>query len=153
MFPPFPLLNKSFRTKDHPGGRGNSNSPPGGRFNRGSHIYYVCVDHPRIILYRWDCHNKGMSRIASCTICTLGDSHAELPGSRIFKEVARLAAAPTRPSTNRLYYNRWLRFAHWTARQGNDPLGPTATQIATFCIISLILMAYHLILSKDTGPA
>ena len=23
----FPLLNKSFRTKDHPGGRGNSNSP------------------------------------------------------------------------------------------------------------------------------
>ena len=26
-FPPFPLLNKSFRTKDQPGGRGNSNSP------------------------------------------------------------------------------------------------------------------------------
>ena len=26
-FPPFPLINRSFRTKDHPGGRGNSDSP------------------------------------------------------------------------------------------------------------------------------
>ena len=47
----------------------------------------------------------------------------------------------------------WLLFAHWAAGQGIDPLGPTAAQIAAFCIICLILMAYHLKLSKDTGTA
>ena len=46
------------------------------------------------------------------------------------------------------YDGRWLSFAHWAAGQGIDPLGRTAAQIATFCIISLILVAYHLKLSK-----
>ena len=44
-------------------------------------------------------------------------------------EVSRLAAAPRRPSTNRMYDNRWLRFARWAAGQGFDPLDPTAAQI------------------------
>ena len=48
------------------------------------------------------------------------------------KEVSRLAAAPRRPSTNRMNDDRWLRFAHWAAGQGIDRLGPTAAQIATF---------------------
>ena len=41
-------------------------------------------------------------------------------------EVSRLAAAPRRPSTNR------MRFARWAAGQGFDPLDPTAAQIASF---------------------
>ena len=45
-------------------------------------------------------------------------------------EASRLAAAPKRPSTNRMYDDRWLRFAPWAAGQGFDPLDPTAAQIA-----------------------
>ena len=70
--------------------------------------------------------------MASCTICMLGGSQATLPNSRIFEEVSRLVAAPTRPSTYRVYNDRWLCFAHWAAGQGIDQLGPTAAQIATF---------------------
>ena len=47
-------------------------------------------------------------------------------------EVSRLTAAPRRPSTNRMYDERWLRFARWAAGQGFDPLDPTAAQIASF---------------------
>ena len=42
-------------------------------------------------------------------------------------EVSRLAAA-----TNRMYDDRWLRFAQWAAGQGFDPLDPTAALIASF---------------------
>ena len=48
------------------------------------------------------------------------------------KEVSRLAAAPRRPSTNRMYEDRWLLFANCAAGQGIDPLGPTAAQLAAF---------------------
>ena len=48
------------------------------------------------------------------------------------KEVYRFAAAPRRPSTNKMYDDRWLPFANWATGQGFDPLGPTAAQIATF---------------------
>ena len=37
-----------------------------------------------------------------------------------------------RPSTNRMYNDRWLRFARWATGQGFDPLDPTAAQIASF---------------------
>ena len=47
-------------------------------------------------------------------------------------EVSRLAPAPRRPSTNRMYDDRWLRFAQWAAGQGFDPLDPTAAQVASF---------------------
>ena len=47
-------------------------------------------------------------------------------------EVSRLAAAPRRPSTNRMYDDRWSHFARWAAGQGFDPLDPTAAQIASF---------------------
>ena len=49
--------------------------------------------------------------------------------------------------------------SHWAAGQGIDLLGPTAAlpyyplYIPLFHIISLILRACHLNLSKDTGPA
>ena len=70
--------------------------------------------------------------MASHTICMLGGSHATLPNGRIFEEVSRLVAAPRRPSTNRVYADRWLRYSHWAARQGIYLLRPTAAQIATF---------------------
>ena len=47
-------------------------------------------------------------------------------------EVSRLAGAPRRPSTNRMYDDRWCRFARWAAGQGVDPLNPTAAQVASF---------------------
>ena len=47
-------------------------------------------------------------------------------------EVSRHAAAPRRPSTNRMFDDRCLRFDHWATGQRIDPLGPTAAQIATF---------------------
>ena len=47
-------------------------------------------------------------------------------------EVSRLAAAPRRPSTNRMYDDRWGRFTRWAAGQGVDPLNPTAAQVASF---------------------
>ena len=47
-------------------------------------------------------------------------------------EVSRLAAAPRRPSTNRMYDDRWCRFTRWAAGQGFDPLNPTAAQVASF---------------------
>ena len=49
-------------------------------------------------------------------------------------EVSRLAAAPRRPSTNRMYDDRWLRFARWAAGQGFDPLDPSAAQIALLLV-------------------
>ena len=47
-------------------------------------------------------------------------------------EVSRLAAAPRRPSTNRMYDDRWRRFSHWAAGQDIDPLDLTAAQVASF---------------------
>ena len=50
------------------------------------------------------------------------------------REVSKLAAAPTcrRPSTNRMYDDRWLHFTNWATGRGFDPHGPTPTQITTF---------------------
>ena len=47
-------------------------------------------------------------------------------------EVSRLAAASRRPSTNRMYDDRWRRFTRRAAGQGFDPLDPTSAQIASF---------------------
>ena len=58
--------------------------------------------------------------------------YGTLPYMRHYKaagfsdEVSRLAAAPRRPSTNRLYDDRWRRLTRWAAGQGVDPLDPTA---------------------------
>ena len=52
--------------------------------------------------------------------------------ARFSEEVSRLAAAPRRPSTNRMYDYRWLHFAHWGGIDGIDLLGCTAAQIAAF---------------------
>ena len=46
-------------------------------------------------------------------------------------EVSRLAAAPKRASTNRVYDDRWLHLAYWAVDQEIDLIGDTAAQIAT----------------------
>ena len=48
------------------------------------------------------------------------------------KEVSMLAAAPRRPSTNRMHDDRRLRFTNWGTGHGFGQLGPTAAEIATF---------------------
>ena len=93
------------------------------------------MNHPLFFPYRRDLlSQQGYVSDASCTVCVLGGFHAALPSSRIFDEVSRLVAAPTtnRPSTNRVYDDRWLRFAQWAAGQGIDPLGPTPAEIVVF---------------------
>ena len=52
--------------------------------------------------------------------------------AKFSKEVPNLTAAPRRPSTNRMYDDRWLCFTNWATRKGFDPLGPTGAQIAAF---------------------
>ena len=94
-----------------------------------------------------------MSRLSSHTVCVLGGSHAALPSSTNFEEFSRLAAAPRRPSTDRMYDDMWLSFAHWATGQGIDLLGPTAAQIAAFLHYLFDTQGLPLSLSKDTGPA
>ena len=48
------------------------------------------------------------------------------------EDVFRFAAALLRPLRNRMYDDRWLRFAGWTAEQGTDLLGSIATQVTFF---------------------
>ena len=50
------------------------------------------------------------------------------------REVSKLATTPTcrRPSTNRMYDDRWLLFTNWVTGRGFDPLGTTGAQIAAF---------------------
>ena len=88
------------------------------------HLLHLYVDYPLFFPYRWD--------LLSQQGYVLGGCHAALPNSRIFEEVSRLAAAPGKPSTNRVYDDKWLHFPHWATGQGIDALGPTAAQIAAF---------------------
>ena len=60
------------------------------------------------------------------------------------KEVSRLTTAPRRPSTNRMYDDRWLCIANWATGKRFDPLGPTAAQIAAFL--------YQLFDTHDLSP-
>ena len=90
------------------------------------HLLRLCVDHPLFFLYRRDLLSQQGQRFTSdgksyiCKAAGLSD------------EVFSLAAAPRRLSTNRMYEDKWLSFTHWAAREGFDPLSPTAAQIAAF---------------------
>ena len=85
------------------------------------HLLRLSADHLRFFQYRRDLlSQQGYIWSASRIICTHGGSHAALP-----KEVSKLAAAPRRPSTNRMYDDKAIG-------RGFDPLGPTAAQIASF---------------------
>ena len=48
------------------------------------------------------------------------------------REVSKLATGPRRPSTNRMYDDRWLCFANWATGKAFDPLGPTSANKSRF---------------------
>ena len=97
------------------------------------HLLRLCVDHPLFIPYCRDLlSQQRKAQTAIRTICMDGGSHAALrPSSKIFKKVdsQQLLEGPLQTE---FYDDRWLHFAHWTAGQGIDPLGPTAAQLAAF---------------------
>ena len=112
-----------------------------------AHLLCLCVwtTHASFHSAETYCYNGDIPRAACRTM-----KHYQAAG--FSKEVSKLTAAPRRPSTNRMYDDRWLRFTNWATWKGFDPLGPTAAQIAAFLYEVLILMACPLKLSKDTGP-
>jgi hypothetical protein len=59
-------------------------------------------------------------------------------------EIASIAAAPRRSSTNRLYDGRWRIFTAWAEDQGINPFNPTAPQLARFL--------HHLCTVKGLDP-
>ena len=120
----------------HPGGRGDTNSPLVAVITMVSTLpTYVC-DYPRFFPYRY--HNSYRPAV----ITGIYLKRQIVPSARMealmqhyqaagfTKEVSK--HAPERPSTNRMYNDRWLCFANWDTGKGFDPLGPTAAQLATF---------------------
>ena len=83
---------------------------------------------PRSVVTTWTEVHLGLKVVPSARMEALMQ-HYKAAG--FSEEVPSLVAAPRRPSSNRMY-DRWLRFTHWAAGQGFDPLSPTAAQIATF---------------------
>ena len=146
MFPPFPLLSHS-EAQDHSEGRGDTHSPLVAISTVVSTLT-TSVCGPSTLL------SLPPSCAATIEICLEQQvvpsaciealmQHYQAAG--FSREVSKLVAAPRRPSSNRRYNDRWLRFANWVTGKGFDPLGPTAAQIAAF-------LACRLRLSKDTGP-
>ena len=81
-----PAKQSHSKTQDHPGVRSDTNGPLVASQPWFPHLLRLCVDHP-VHTSGTNCHNRYMSRMASCTVCVLRGSHAALPNSRIFKEV------------------------------------------------------------------
>ena len=144
MFPPFPPQQSHSEAPVHPGGRSNSLMAETVVFSTPTSS--LCGSPPVLSL-------PSRSSVPAGSEVCLG--RKVVPSARMealmrhYKaagfsdEVSRLAAAPKRPSTNRMYDDRWLRFARWAAGQGSDPLDPSAAQIASFLFTLLILTACH----------
>ena len=115
MFPPFSCSGSHLETKDHPGGRSNTNSPLVAVTIVVSTSTTSVCGPPSILsvplgptLTTEICLRQQV--IPSARMEALMQHYQEAGFS---KEVSRLAAAPRKPSTNRIYDDRWLRFAHW----------------------------------------
>ena len=141
MFPPFPLLNKVIqKVRSTQAAEVILIAPWWPKQSWIPHLLRLCVDHPLFFPYRRDIGSRS-SVSAGSEVCL---RRKVVPSARMealmrhYKaagfsdEISRLAAAPRRPSTNRMYDDRWLRFARWAAGQGFDRLDPTAAQIASF---------------------
>ena len=127
MFPPLPLLNKSIqKIRSTQEGEVILIAPwwP-------SQWWFPQLDHPRTIPVAYF-QNRDMSRMASRISPRMEALTQHYQEAGFSKEVSRLAAAPRRPLTNRMYNQRWPHFAHRATGQGIHPLGPTAAQIAAF---------------------
>ena len=144
-----PAQQSHSEAQDHPGGQSDTNSPlvaistvvstPTTSVRGLPSILSVM---PRPTVTRGICLERQVIPSA-CMEALL--HHYQAAG--FSKEVSRLTAAPRRPSTNKMYDDRWLHFAYWGTGQGIDLLG------ATFFMTCLILMACHPRLSRDTGLA
>ena len=100
------------------------------------HLLRLSVDHPRFFQYRRDLLSQ-QGYISSGKSYHLQEWRllCSTTKQQVFsREASKLAAAPTcrRPSTNRMYDDRWLRFTTWATERGFDPFGHTAAQIAAF---------------------
>ena len=120
----------------HPGGRSNSHSPPVAKtVVVSTPTSSLCGPPPVLSLPSRSSVPAGSEiclgrKVVPSACMEALMRHYKAAG--FSDEVSRLAAAPRRPSTNRMYDDRWLRFARWAAGQGFDPLDPTAAQIASF---------------------
>ena len=148
MFPPFPLLNKVIqKLRSTQAAEVVLVAPWWPTRSWFPHLLRLCVEPPPSSSLP-----SGSSVPAGSEVC-LG--RKIIPSARMealmrhYKaagfsdEVSRLAAAPRRPSTNRMYDNRWLRFAQWAAGQGFDPLDHSCSDSLLFCLLFLILTACH----------
>ena len=101
------------------------------------HLLHLCVEHPLTLPFRQDLLSQqdqkylsdGKSFHLHAWRLSCDTTKQQAFQTRLF---SRLAAAPRRPSTNRMYDDRWCRFTRWAAGQGIDPLNPTAAQVASF---------------------
>ena len=136
MFPPFPLLNKVIqKLRSTQEAEVILIAPWWPKQSWFPHLLRLCVDHPLCFPYRRDLLPQQDQKYVSD-----GKSYhlhawrlsCDTIKQQAFHEVSRLAAAPRRPSTNRMYDDLWLRFACWAAGQGFNPFDPRAAQIASF---------------------
>ena len=129
------------------------------RLERKLHIYVLGLKALILALHHWAAALQGHHVLIATDNTTViayinkqGGTHSHLLVAAGFaKEVFKLAAAPMRPATNRMYFDRWLSFANWATGKGFDPFGPTAAEITAF-LNFLILVACRCRLSKVAGP-
>ena len=127
MFTPFPLLKSHSDAQDNPGGQGDTNSPLVAITTVVS-TFIMSVCGPPTLLsipprpaVTAGIYLKWQVVPSACMEAVI--QHYQAAG--FSREVSKLAAARKRPSTNRMYDDRWLRFANWATC-------PKAAQIAAF---------------------
>ena len=99
MFPPFPLLNKA--AQDHPGGRGDTNRPLVAVTTVVSTLTTSVCGPPMLLSI------PGYISSGKSYHLHDGGSYAQHYQEAGFsKKVSKLAKAPRRPSTNRMYDDR-----------------------------------------------
>ena len=124
IFPLFLLLNKE-EAQDHPDGRGDTHRPLVAVTTVVSTLATIECGSPATILSvpQRPFVTTGLylkrQVIPSARLEALMQHYQAAGFSR---EVSKFAAAPTcrRPSTNRMYDDRWLRFTTWATGRGFD---------------------------------
>ena len=123
LFPPFPAHQSHSEAPVHPGSRSNSRSPlVAETVVVFPHLLRLCVDHPCVLSLP-----SRSSVPAESEVClgrkVVPSAHMEAlmrhyKAAGFSDEVSRLAAAPKRPSTNRMYDDQWGGFASLLEPQG-----------------------------------
>ena len=96
------------------------------------HLLRLCVYHPLFFPCRRDILSQQDQRYVSYHRTRTEALVGHYKAAGFSDKVSRLAAAPRRPSTNRMYDDQCLHLARWAAGQGFDPLSPTAAQVSSF---------------------